>query len=94
MTRRLLITPRARADLIDIATHIAQHNPVAAERVVSLMREKSELIAEFPGMGRPDTQRPGRRLHVVGNYLIQYREAPESITVLRYYHTRRDPTGM
>ena len=90
MTGRLSRTPQAIRDLAEIVAYIAAGNPRAAARVADRLDEKSRMLAEQPGIGRPY---PGRhaRLFPFGPYLILYRETSEGITVLRYYHGRRDP---
>ena len=90
MTRRLILTPKARADLITIAAYIARDSPGAADRLVDRLAQRSEWLLEHPGIGHGDDGRPARRLYAVGNYLIIYRELPDAILVLRYVHARRD----
>lgn len=89
MTRRATRTARADADLIAIGAYIAAEDPNAALRITAELDGKGPLLAEFPGLGRLDEQ-TGRRIFVVGNYLILYRETPDGVTILRYFHGRRD----
>lgn len=90
MSRRLTRTAQAEQDLIDIATYIAKDDVEAATRLLVNLDAKSTLLTAFPRLGRADPERPGRRIHTVGRYLIIYKETPEEITVLRYLHGRRD----
>ena len=53
MTRRVVVSPLAREDLIDIAAYIARDNPLAADRLLDRLHDKSRLLADFPGIGRP-----------------------------------------
>lgn len=48
---RLLISPRAAADLESIADWIAEDNPTAAVDVVRGLLEAMELLARNPGIG-------------------------------------------
>ena len=48
MSRRLIISPQAEADLEEIGDHIAQDSPRQAIRIVSALREKCALISAQP----------------------------------------------
>lgn len=90
MTGRLIVRPAARNDLVGIGRYIARDSPAAADRFVDRLAEKSRLLAEQPGIGRPHPTRAGLRVFGIGEYLILYRETPDGIEVLRYLHGRRD----
>jgi toxin ParE1/3/4 len=87
---RLVITPRAAADLEDIGDYIAEDKPAAADRLVARLREASELLGETPrlGMARPDIA-PDVRHFPIGNYLILYRALGDGAEIVRYVHGRR-----
>lgn len=87
---RVRLAARATSDLIEIGTYVAADNPAAALRLIDDLREKAELLAHFPELGRRDDSRPGRRLYVVGSYVIIYREEPGGVFILRVVHGRRD----
>lgn len=89
MRRRATRTARADADLIEIGAYIAADNPSAALRITAELDAKGHLLAELPGLGRLD-ERSGRRIFVVRNYLILNRETRDGVTILRYFHGRRD----
>ena len=92
---RIIRTPRARLDLIDIWIWIAADNPAAADRLVDLIDEKLRLLADNPRLGpaRPDIA-PDLRLFPLRRYLILYREQPEGIEVVRIIHGRRRLAGI
>lgn len=90
MTRRATRTRQADADLAEIVAYIAADSPPAAKRLSDKLDAKGDLLAAFPGIGRPDPERAGRRIFLVGSYLIIYRETSHGIEVLRYVHGRRD----
>lgn len=94
MTRRITRTPQAIEDLAQIAAYIAKDNPHAARKLGATLDAKTQLLAAQPDIGTPDPERPGRRIHVVGSYLIQYRETPDGVVVLRSFHGRRDRRRM
>jgi toxin ParE1/3/4 len=91
MTRsRLSRTAQAEEDLIDIWSYIAADNAQAADRLLDTLDEKSQLLADNPGLGveRPNIA-PGVRSWRVGNYLILYREVGDGVEIVRYAHGAR-----
>lgn len=86
----LRLTPRAGADIAAIAHHIAEDNPIAAERWLGNSHYHCALLAEMPAMGgaRPDV-RSGLRTFPVGNYLILYRPIAGGAEIVRVVHGAR-----
>ena len=84
--RRLLLSPRAAADLEEIADYIARDSPVRAEA-------KCRAVAAAPKFypARADLA-PGLRMAVHGRYLMMYRDLPDEDTVRveRVLHSSRD----
>jgi toxin ParE1/3/4 len=90
---RLLRTPRANEDLLDIWAYVAENSPRAADRLLLRIDEECQLLSENPLLGELVEQyRPGLRRFVVGNYLIFYHALPEGdgIEVFRILHGARD----
>ena len=87
---RLLRTPQAGRDLIEIGTYISRSSPRAADKLLDLLDLKSAALAENPylGMARDDIIK-GIRHFPVGNYVILYRVIDDGVEVLRYAHGRR-----
>ena len=50
---RLVVTPRAAADLEDIGDYIAQADPAVAVRMVARLEEISILLNDHPRIGTP-----------------------------------------
>jgi toxin ParE1/3/4 len=50
---RLLLSPIAEADLVDITDYIAQDNPVRARTFVFELRDFMAKVAANPFIGRP-----------------------------------------
>lgn len=81
---------RAIRDLQSARHYITQDNPVAAQEVVTRIREAVSLLSEQPGIGRtgrvPDTKEL-----VVGRtpYILPYRVRDNRIEILRVQHTAR-----
>jgi toxin ParE1/3/4 len=80
--RRLLLSPRAAADLEQIADYIARDNPVRAAGFVAELEAKCRAVAQAPELypARPDLA-PGLRMAVHGRYLVLYRDLPGENTV-------------
>ena len=87
---RLIVTPQASRDLIDISTYIARSSPRAADHLIDLLEEKSNALADNPylGMARPDIGEAVRHFPV-GDYLILYRALDDGAEIVRYIHGRR-----
>lgn len=88
---RLLKTPEAELDLIEIAAYIEADNPAAADRLLDTFEEKFELLSEFPGLGqaRDDLAR-SLRSFPVGSYVIFYLPLEDGIEVIRVLHGARN----
>jgi toxin ParE1/3/4 len=80
--RRLLLSPRAAADLEEIAEYIARDNPIRAATFVAELEAKCRAVAETPELypARTDIA-PGLRMAVHGRYLVLYRDLPDEGTV-------------
>jgi toxin ParE1/3/4 len=87
---RLLRTPRADEDLINIWNYIARDNPAAADRLLDILDEKSQALAHNPKIGKArDDIAAGVRHFPVGKYLILYRDIGDGVEVVRYIHGMR-----
>jgi toxin ParE1/3/4 len=87
---RLRRTARAEDDLMDIWAYIARDNPPAADRLLNLLDEKSQMLAQNPKLGaaRDDIATEVRHFPV-GNYLILYRDIGDGVEIVRYVHGMR-----
>lgn len=87
---RLRWTRPALSDLGDIHTYIAEHNPVAALKVVRLLRAQAEGLTDHPHMGRPGRIDGTRELVVSGSaFIIAYRVTETCIDILAIRHGAR-----
>jgi toxin ParE1/3/4 len=91
--RRLLLSPRAAADLEEIGDYIARDNPVRASSFVAELEGKCKAIAASPELypSRIDLA-PGLRMAVHGRYLVLYRDLPgeDTVRVERVLHGARN----
>lgn len=71
---------QALEHLEDLLDYIAQDNPSAAKRLHAKVIEKTDLLRDFPALGRvpPEVGEPFRELHVKPLRLIYL---PEEATV-------------
>ena len=92
---RLLRSPHARADLIEIWRYVAADSSGAADRLLDEIEQKLEMLSASPRLGpaRPDIAE-GVRLFPVRRYVILYREVPDGIEVVRIVHGMRRLSGM
>jgi toxin ParE1/3/4 len=88
---KVLVSARARADVLGTYSYLVDRNPVAADRVIERIERKLEQLRHFPFIGpeRPSLA-AGVRAAVVGTHLIIYKVEAESIIVLRITDGRMD----
>ena len=91
--RRLLLSPRAAADLEEIADYIARDNPGRAVSFLAELEAKCRAVAASPELypSRADLV-PGLRMAVHGRYLVLYRDLADENTVRveRVLHSARN----
>jgi toxin ParE1/3/4 len=81
---------RALANLDAEAAFIALDNPSAAARVVDTIARTVELLAQYPGLGRPGRVEGTRELIVANTpYLVPYRVRNNVVEILRVFHGAR-----
>ena len=94
---KILITPAAEDDLINIWIYIARDNPEAADRTYQAAEKTFETLAAMPEIGTVYwTKRaklkglrffPIKQFH---NYLIYYREIIDGIEIVRVLHAHME----
>ncbi len=84
MTPRILRTPRARLDLIDIAAFVAADNPAAADRLLHRFEDVLAMLARNPLMARARPELDADlRSFPVGNYVVFLRPQTDGILLVR-----------
>jgi toxin ParE1/3/4 len=76
----------ALQSLRGIADHIATDHPDRAITFVREIREKTELLVDFPSVGRAGRVAGTRELVVHKNYIIVYRMKDENVEIIRVHH--------
>jgi toxin ParE1/3/4 len=88
---QIIISPEARADLLEIWQYIAADNFEAADGVLSSINDKAQSLLAHPEMGRTREElAPVIRSIAVGSYLIFYRISDGNIEIVRVLHSARD----
>jgi toxin ParE1/3/4 len=89
---KLRFTPRATADLMEIADYIHEHNPAAARRVRAAIYDSLQNLILFPHVGRKQKVE-GVRKFVTRKfaYLIYYTvdEVAAELVILNVKHPAR-----
>jgi toxin ParE1/3/4 len=87
-------TEPAADELEAIGDYIGQHSPAAAERTITAILNRVELLKTVPLMGRVYSKDPsGRTREVIcGNYRIFYRVLEDAgrVEILTVWHSARD----
>ena len=88
---KVVFSPAARDDLLEIADYIAQDNPRRAMSFIDELESRCDALGAAPGIG---TQRPelgtGVRALPHGRYLIFYRATTAVLRIERVMHGSRD----
>ena len=89
MSVELRWTRKALENLDQIAAYIAQDNPARASSFIGEIKEKTELLAQFPALGRPGRVPGTRELVVHENYVVPYRVKGDTVQIIRVQHVAR-----
>ncbi len=70
-------------DLEDLFNYLIERNPQAASQQYQTIRQKVELLAEQPGLGRPGRVQDTRELIIAGTpYIVAYTVDRDRATVI------------
>ncbi|MDR0239749.1 MAG: type II toxin-antitoxin system RelE/ParE family toxin [Deltaproteobacteria bacterium] len=80
----------ALADLHDIGSYLAEHDPAAARDVAQHIWKAGQSLAAAPSRGRPG-RAPGTRELVLTRYpyFLAYRVSKQDVQIMRVLHTSR-----
>jgi len=88
---KILKTPQAEADLDKIWLHIAQDNPVNADKFLDKFLETCNLVATQPMIGLERGEIiPKLRSFPVASYMFFYFQIYDGIEIVRVFHSARD----
>ena len=86
---KVLWTPEALQDRLDIWEYIAADNPIAASWMDELFSDAAARLAEHPNLGRAGRIPGTRELVAHENYRLIYEIERETVWVLVLIHTAR-----
>ena len=86
---KVIWTPEALQDRIDIWDYIATDNPHAAARMDELFSDSANRLAEHPKLGRAGKVPGTRELVAHEHYRLVYEINNETVWVLTLIHTAR-----
>lgn len=89
--RRLVVSPEAEIDLLEIWVYFAQESEQAAETVNAKITGMFDQFLAHPYMGRERADmRRGLRSFSVASYVIFYAVIDDGIEIIRVLHGARD----
>ena len=92
---RLRYTLPALADLGAILDYIAAHSPQGARRVQARIQALTDLLLQYPHIGRRTNDPSIRRMTTTPYpYLVFYEATENEIIVHAVRHAARNPSGM
>lgn len=86
---KVIWTPEAEQDRIDVWDYIAAENPHAAVQLDELFSDAVARLVEHPKLGKPGTISGTRELIPHESYRLVYELAPEAIWILALVSTSR-----
>jgi plasmid stabilization system protein ParE len=96
MTHRVVVSPRARADLLRLNAFLAEKNPGAARRAMDAIDAGLRSLSTLPFRNAADDAGL-RTLNVRfgrSGYVVCYRVDPGVVVIARVFHMRDDRGGV
>ena len=88
---RLILSRRAKEDLLEIWEFIADHDEIAADRYVDHLRDRALELLHFPELGRARNEiHLNLRSLLARNHLLFYKIEGEEVQILRILHGSMD----
>jgi toxin ParE1/3/4 len=88
---RLLLSRRAKEDLLEIWEFIADHDELAADRYIDHLRDRALELLHFPELGRArNAIHLNLRSLLARNHLLFYTIEGEEVQILRILHGSMD----
>jgi toxin ParE1/3/4 len=93
---RVRWTRVALADMVAARDHLAVDNPAAAAAMLRAIATTLKKLRSHPRMGRvvPERRSLGYREVILPPYRLVYAISGNDVQVLRFWHSRRDPSGI
>lgn len=92
---KLRYTLPALADLSSILDYIAAHSPQSARRVQARIQALTDLLLQYPHIGRRTVDPAIRRMIITPYpYLVFYEATESEVIIHAVRHAARDPSSM
>lgn len=94
---RVVWTPEALRDRLDVWDYIAAENPKAAARLDELLSDAAAKLSDHPRLGKPGKIQGSRELIPHESYRLVYEISSETVWMLALVHTSRQwphPRGL
>ena len=88
---RVRFSLRARVDLLDLWSHVAERDPSQADDILDRIEAGCRILQDHPrfGRARPDVGE-GARMLVIGRWLALYRIMGNDVQIVRVVDGARD----
>jgi toxin ParE1/3/4 len=88
---RVVVSLRARADILDIHAYLSERSSIAADRILGRFSQRFDELSEFPFLG-PDRSelRASLRGLLIDGYVAFYIVESDRIVIVRVLDGRRD----
>jgi toxin ParE1/3/4 len=88
---QVVVSLRARSDILEIHSYLSEHSPAAADRMVARFSERFDELREFPFLG-PDRSelRASLRGLLMDGYIAFYLVETDRIVIVRVIDGRSD----
>ena len=94
-TARVTQTRTSLRDLDGIWDYLAESDPERASRFIRQLRDRMEVLAEHPMMGRSrDDLSSNLRSFPFGDHVVFYYPAEDGVIIARVLHGRRNIEGL
>lgn len=88
---RLILSRRAKEDLLETWEFIADHDEIAADRYIDHLRDRALELLHFPELGRARNEIvSGLRSLLARNHLLFYRIELQEVQIFRILHGSMD----
>ena len=89
---KVVISPEAGSDLLEIGRYIANDNPPAAIEFVEKLVESCQSLSQHPNRFRVVRERQKRKIRLMPfrDYVVLYETNKFNLNVLRIFHSSRD----
>ncbi len=91
---RLVFSPAARSDLVEIGDYIARDSKANARKFVARLREQCKRIGKLPSAYPLRDKEAGIRFAPIGRYLIFFRREGDMVRIERVLHGARNLGAM